>query len=98
MNFKRILGLVSFCGGVIASSYALHFMKEIATAKETGHKVENFFTHNPSAWNGIIEFFGGKAQEEIAKHDMPVLALLIAGALLCLFGIIMVCISYKKRK
>lgn len=96
MNLKQIIGSLFFAVGVLLMIFSIHSMHKIAAAKSLGQDVENFFTHNPSAWNGIIKFFGGKAQTEISKYDAPVLMLLISGIVLTISGAVVVIIYRKK--
>jgi len=94
---KRIIGWGLCAVGIAAIVFAVDAMVKLSEAKTFVDSVSEFFQHNPSTWNPIITFFGGKAQEEIADYNAPVLALLVCGILLTAAGAAM-SIIYRKRK
>lgn len=97
MNIRRITGLILFIAGIILLIFSIHYMNEIFKAKGIAHDVQNFFSHNPSMWNGLIDFFGGKAQEEVAKYDIPLLVMFISGIFLIFIGSLMGFIRKKRQ-
>lgn len=98
MNIRRILSLALFVGGIVCIGYAMHYKEQIANAKTFTENTENFFNHNPSAWNGLIEFFGGEAQTKLSEYDAQVLTLLVVGIALAVFGLIGFVLPRKKGR
>jgi hypothetical protein len=98
MSIRRIISIALFIGGIVLIFYAMHYMQELSEAKGFAQDSENFFKHNPSAWNGLIEFFGGQAQEKIAKYDTQVMVLFISGIILAVGGLVSALIPHKRKK
>ncbi|MBS0650855.1 MAG: hypothetical protein JSR93_06815 [Verrucomicrobia bacterium] len=97
MNKKRIIGLIALAAGIFLICYAVHSFNKIAQAKGFESDVNNFFNHNPSVWNPLIEFFGGKAQEEVSQYDLPVTIMMLSGIALTIGGAITLIIWCKKK-
>jgi hypothetical protein len=85
MSRKQIASLIAFVLGLGMIAYAIHGMHEAAEAKGFVDDVTNFFSHN-TMWNPLIEFFGGEAQGEVSKYDVPLLLLFIGGIVLAIAG------------
>lgn len=98
MKRKRVISLIAILLGVCLIGYAVHSWNKIQNAKGIEQDMNNFFTHNPSVWDPLIKFFGGKAQQEVSKYDLPVLIMFISGSVLTMGGIISLGISLKKSK
>lgn len=97
MNKKKIIGLIALVVGIFLICYAVHSFNKIAEAKGFESDVEDFFSHNPSVWNPLIEFFGGKAQEEVSKYDLPVTIMMLSGIALTIGGALTTIICWKKK-
>ncbi len=98
MNWKRLIGILSLVLGIYLISYSIHAMHEINEAKGFKNDLDQFFNHNPSVWNPLIEFFGGKAQEEISQYDTPVLIMLISGIVLSIGGFVTAVFYWNQSK
>ncbi len=96
MSRKRIISLIATAVGIYLIIYSIHSMNEISDAKGFASDLENFFTHNPSVWDPLVEFFGGKAQEEVSKYDVPVMIMLISGIVLTIGGVVTTILWWKK--
>lgn len=98
MNLKQIGGAVIAAAGIILISFAIHAKHQVSQAKDVSDKITNFFTHNPSLWNPLIEFFGGTAQTAlVGKYRGPILFALIAGIALTGLGL-WIAFVYRKRQ
>ena len=91
-----LISLAILATGIFLICYAIHSLNKIAQAKGFESDVDEFFHHNPSTWNPLIEFFGGKAQEELSKYDVPVLIMLVSGIVLTVIGGVAI-VSYCKE-
>lgn len=98
MRNKRTIALSILCVGLALLSYSIYALHRIAKAKGIKTDVQNFFTHNPSVWNPVIEFFGGEAQQEVSKYDKPVAIMFISGVLLTIAGAIATYRWWKSAK
>jgi hypothetical protein len=83
----QIFGVASTAIGVALIVYAKRSMEKASEAKRTIDKFTDFFSHNPKIWNPLIEFFGGKAQQEASKYDPLLTVLFYSGIALVVFGI-----------
>lgn len=89
MNKKVVGSLIAVVVGLCLLGGSFYGMHRVAEAKGIGSDIEDFFTHNPSVWNPAIEFFGGQAQEEISKYNLPILIMFIAGIAFTVGGSVM---------
>ncbi len=95
MTKRRIIGGAITAIGVFLLVYAIRSWRKIEAAKGITDDIGNFFSHNPSLWDPMIEFFGGEAQTAVSKYDLPVLILFISSLLLITGGLVLV---LRKRK
>ncbi|MBS0652351.1 MAG: hypothetical protein JSR39_02365 [Verrucomicrobia bacterium] len=97
MNKKKLIGLIALAVGIFLICYAVHSFNKIARAKGFETDFENFFHHNPSVWNPLIKFFGGKAQEEVSQYDLPVTIMMLSGIALTIGGALTTMICWRKK-
>jgi len=83
-NMRRLGGLILFAGGIALIVMAIKAMQRTAESN-TYHALRNYFTHNPQ-WNGIITFFGGTPESNVAAYDTMILFYLIGGIILAIIG------------
>ena len=98
MNFKRILGVLFFAAGVFLIVHSIQAMQKFTETRGLDQDIEDFFHHNPSAWNGIIKFFDGKPQEKLPNHDVHALVMLVSGVVLTVGGAVIVIEGKTKPK
>jgi len=99
LNVKQIGGLIFAAAGVALILLAIHARNQIEEARTVGDKINDFFTHNPGAWNPIIKFFGSTAlQEELSKYDTPTTICLVSGIVLLIGGLVIVVFCRKKSQ
>lgn len=92
----QIVGVASTAIGVALIVYAKRSMQKASEAKSSIDKFTDFFSHNPGVWNPLIEFFGGKAQQEASKYDPTLTFLFYSGIALVVFGIW--CVFWFRRR
>lgn len=95
-NHKRIVGFIILIIGIILFIYSIYAAKQVADANNLSTSMTNFFEHN-TAWNPLIEFFGGEAQKEIDYYGTMTLMIQIGGIALTALGAVMV-VVYRKKK
>ena len=94
MNWKRITSIVLFGLGVVMIFYALDAMHKISAAKGAIQGVSNLFGKS----NEAASFLTGAAQHKVGSYDAPVMALLVAGIVFAVLGVIVFYITRKKRR
>ncbi len=95
-EFRELIGIILFAGGIVCIALSIHAMKKISEAKDFAHSFTNFFEHNPT-WNPIIKFFGGKVQEKISENYTPATLVMVAGILLIIIGTF-IFVYYRLKK
>jgi hypothetical protein len=99
LNIKQICGLIFAAAGIALILMAIDAKNQIERAKTVGDKINEFFTHNPDAWNPIIKFFGGAAlQTELSKYDTLTVICLVSGIVLLVGGLAIVVFCRKKSQ
>jgi hypothetical protein len=96
-KLRQIFGLILCGAGGYLIYRSIEGFKKITEAKDFAHRFTNFFEHNPSMWNGLVKFFGGKAQEKISESQVPASMALAAGIALIVIGVSII-IFLRKRK
>jgi hypothetical protein len=88
-----ILTRMQLCGAAITVigagliAYAQHSINKANAAKGTIDKFTNFFSHNPTVWNPLVTFFGGKAEEQASQYDTTLTVLFYLGIGLVVIGL-----------
>ncbi len=97
MNIKRLIGFVMLAVGIYLVFFSMHAMEQMRETTGFINNIQDSFRNSP-AWNSIVKFFGGKAQEKVASYHLPVLLTLIAGIALTISGTVVSILAKKKKE